>query len=335
MTASEILFRCSSLGKIMAEGRSALTDNQRVKLTELEMKMGRTAKQETEMQRLIYKRDHPELPVGVRKHLWDIYISKRYGRREDIENKFLDKGHEREEDSITLYSRVTKTFFSKNDQRLSNDYITGEPDLWIGRDNDKNMWNILRALKITDTKTSWSMNTWGRAQQEPLDDDWEWQMHGYMWLTGAEEADVALCLVNGTAMAIMNEKRIASYRYPGIDVDQDPGYKKKCRQIELNHIFDIDAFVKENPFYQLDYFSTVEGRERLSAVEAWKADGRDIPFRERCYIFNVKRDEGKIEKIKKRISECREFMNKNFFKLSACHYVPTHNFQECKSVYKH
>src|SRR5690242_313329 len=54
------------------------------------------------------------------------------GRKDEVSNKYIEKGHEREEDAITLYSRLTKTNFKKNSIRLSNDFTTGEIDLFEG-----------------------------------------------------------------------------------------------------------------------------------------------------------------------------------------------------------
>ena len=164
MQASDILFRCSSLGKIKAGPRE---------------KAGTIA-------------------PGVCTHLVDIFVSAVYGRREEAEGKMLEKGNQREEDSLTLLSRVHKNFYRKNDVRLSNKYITGECDIFIGE-------SIENATETIDTKTSWSANTFFRASHADLEEKYEEQGHGYMWLTGAKKHTVAYCLVNGTAQAIMDE----------------------------------------------------------------------------------------------------------------------------------
>jgi len=39
-------------------------------------------------------------------HCIDVFVSWKYGRREEIQSKFLDKGNAREEDAITLVSRI-------------------------------------------------------------------------------------------------------------------------------------------------------------------------------------------------------------------------------------
>lgn len=112
----------------------------------------------------------------------------------------MEKGNACEEDSITALSRVTKILFKKNDIRLSNEFVTGEPDLFLGE-------SIYNAERTDDTKTSWSAHTFFRAKNSELDKAYYWQGMAYMWLTGAKVHYVDFCLVNGTVEAILSEKR--------------------------------------------------------------------------------------------------------------------------------
>jgi hypothetical protein len=236
---------------------------------------------------------------GVETNLIDIFVSAKYGRREKIESKYLKKGHAREEDAITLLSRVTKKYLKKNDQRLSNDYVTGELDVFLGE-------HIRAAEETFDTKCSWSAHTFFRSKYKPLDPAYKWQGHGYMWLSGAKQHTVAHCLVNGTAQAISDEKRELAWRMGIIDPelsDDREKYLEKCRQIEINHIFDIEAFRKENPFFQFD-----------NDVKNWQWD---IPMEDRLHMFVVKRDEALIKEIKDRVIESRAWMNLNLFNKAA------------------
>lgn len=242
----DIKFRCSSLGFIMTNDRSGKS-------------MGE----------------------GAKTHLVDVFVSWKYHRREEIHGKFLDKGNEREEDSITLLSRINKKFYKKNDVRLTNDFITGECDIYLGED-------VEHAEETIDTKTSWSAHTFFRAKKAALEPKYEWQGHGYMFLTGAKKHSVCYCLVNGTAQAIMDEKRKLTYHY-GPDAETHEEYIRQAKQIEINHIFDMEAFKKENPFFQFD-----------NDLSEWCYD---IPMEERMHCFAFYRDEEKIEQIKKRCQE--------------------------------
>jgi hypothetical protein len=258
MNADNILFRCSSLGYLMTEPRDKSA-----------------AISETTI-----------------KHLVDVFVSAKYGRREEITSKFLDKGNEREQDAITLVSLITKDFFVKNTERLFNEYIQGEPDMYRGE-------HVRKAEITRDTKCSWSAHTFFRAKMAPVDKQYWWQAQGYMALTGAATAFVDYCLVNGTAHAILEEKRRASYKY-GIDCEQDEAYIEECRQIERNHIFDMEAFQRENI-----------GFDFHSNLNEWRWD---IPKEERHFAFVIKRDEVKIQQLYQRIRDCRDWMNAHLFK---------------------
>lgn len=260
MNANDILFRCSSLGHLMIEPRS---------------------KSET-------------ISESTKTHLIDVFVSYKYDRRENVHSKFLDKGNEREEDSVTLLSRIKKMMLRKNDIRLENEFISGEPDIYLGE-------NINCATETFDTKTSWSAHTFFRAKNAKLDKMYYWQGIGYMWLTGASKHTVAYCLVNGTATAIMDEKRKQSYQNGMIDISGNPSkkYLEICKQIEVNHIFDIESFKKENPFFEFD-----------NDINNWHWD---IPLEDRIHLFEFERNDEDILKLEQRIKDCRIWMNENLF----------------------
>lgn len=257
MNANDILFRSHMIGEIMP------SDNARVAFTQVAMDK-----------------------------MVEIYNFTLFGRREEIKSKFLEKGNEREEDSITLLSRLTKTVYRKNEDRLENKYISGVPDLFEGEE-------IRKSVRTIDTKTSWSKNTFDKARVKPLEKDYLWQGQGYMALTGAKSHTVAYCLVNGTAKLILDEKKKLLWNMS----EHDERYKKKCRQIEINHIFDIKHFIEENPGFDFD-----------NDIADWTYD---IPMVDRLFQFHILRDDVAIEKMYKRIKECRNWMTENLFKAEA------------------
>lgn len=233
------------------------------------------------------EREKPgQIQKTTQTHLIDCFVSWMYSRREEITGKTLEKGNSREEDSITLLSLVNKRFYKKNSIRLFNEFITGEWDLSFGEPIEETI----------DTKTSWSAHTFFRAKNNKLESNYEWQGHGYMMLTGAKKHTVAYCLVNGTPQAINDEKRKLAWKY-GADPETNPEYVKKCKQIEINHIFDLFSFKEENPNFDFH-----------NDLSEWKYD---IAMSERVFTFTFERDEQKIEQIKNRVIECREWIKNN------------------------
>lgn len=193
-------FRCSSLGHLMVDPKSKAA------------------------------KDAGELSESAKTHCMDIFISQQYGRKTDIQNKYVKKGLAVEEDAITLYSRVSKTFYKKNDKRLFNEYIQGEPDIYLGPE-------IENATHIKDVKSSWDIFTFFRTYCKDLSNLYEWQGKGYAWLTGAENASIAYCLVNTPPPLMEAEKRKMWYAL-GQPENDDENYMDACRVIERSMIYD-------------------------------------------------------------------------------------------------
>jgi hypothetical protein len=241
-------------------------------------------------------RDKKQLGETCITHLVDLFVQEKYGRREFITSKYLSKGNEREEQSIALLSFLTQVSYEKNTVRLENGHSQGEPDLFNGE-------SIYKAKRTLYIKSSWSVHTFFRTKQKPVDEEYYFQGQTYMDLTGADYHSVVFCLVNGTLKAIMDEKRIAAYQYGVLDPTQTTNeeYKERCRQIEINHIVDLDSFQEEYPHYDLD-----------NDLSQWKYT---IPYEDRLFQFHFERNQEDIDRMHERVIKCREWMNKNLFKI--------------------
>jgi hypothetical protein len=270
-----------------------ITDIQLARIDELNNKLSLTDKQAIELTELIKKRDSNELPIGVQNYLKKLYRGIKWNREGiDITSKYISKGNSEEQASITLLSLETKKFFKKNEQRLSNEYITGLPDIFIGE-------SIESAEKGWDVKTSWDWTTLP-YKGDKLDKDYEWQAHCYLFLTGAKEWTISHCLVNIPAELLDDEKRKLQYKIKSLDPESDPDYVEKAKKLEINFIYDYDKFVADYPYYQL-----------LHTKQEWVYD---VDRSQRVVSFLVKRDEKKIEEIKKRVEQCRLYIKQNLMK---------------------
>jgi hypothetical protein len=164
------------------------------------------------------------LSKTAQKHLLDVYIAEKYGRKKDIQTKQMKKGIEVEQDSIDLLSMYLKMPFSKNEQRFTNDYITGFPDII---DNDR----------IIDIKSSYDLWTFIGNIPDKLDSLYHWQMQSYMWLTGAKSAVIAYCLVN-TPESIIEQEKYYMLKKMDVATEENPEYVKEAIKIEFNMSFD-------------------------------------------------------------------------------------------------
>lgn len=195
MDFSQTLFRCSSLGYIMTESRS-----------------------KTE-----------PISETTKTHLIDVYVASRYGRQEDIQNKYIEKGLAVEEDSITLYSRIKQNLHFKNEDHLANQWIKGTPDLYLGP-------SIREATHIIDIKSSWDIYTFMRTLTKDVNKMYYWQLQGYMDLTGATSATLAYCLVDTPPQLIADECRRLMWKM-GVATEENPLYIEACEQLQRSMTF--------------------------------------------------------------------------------------------------
>jgi hypothetical protein len=242
---SKFTFRCSSYGALMTDPRegNGITDIQAGRLAELQAKEKRTEKQDEELAKLIIKKNaKPELSDTCKTELIKIYVSVKYGRVQNIENKYVKKGLAVEEDSITLLSRIKHKFYEKNDERLFNEFTNGEPDLFEGR-------SIRDADLILDTKSSWDIFTFFASMSKPVLKDYFWQMQGYMDLSGAREARLIYCLINTPDVLINEEKRKLLWKM-GVTTELNPDYLKACELMDKAMTYD-DIPLEEKFFEQI------------------------------------------------------------------------------------
>lgn len=285
---NEHLFRCSQLGKLMIGVSPALTANQEKELSDYRTKMvsGKiTDKQIIKMGDLIRKKDEkPSLSKSVETHLSDIHKGFFMKRDRQVSNKYTEKGIIVEEKSITLYSEVKNTLFLKNQKYYKNKFIHGTPD------------NVQK--KVRDMKNSWSLDSFPMYDKTIGNKDYEWQLQGYMELTGLKEAELVYALVDTPTSIINDELRRLDWKQGIFDIS---GNVKDDR---------IDLVVEtiNNMIY------TEQGLEEFcnqstSIEKKWFTDFFEIPKELRIKVFELEYSKESIESLYEQIAICRERLN--------------------------
>lgn len=285
---NEHLFRCSQLGKLMVGVSPALTSNQEKELSELRSKIlaGKiTDKQIIKMGDLLRKKDEkPELSKGVVSHLTDIHKGFFMKRDRKISNKYTEKGIRVEEQSITLYSEVKNTLFVKNQKYYSDSFKKGTPD------------NVQK--KVRDMKSSWSLDTFPMYDTCIGNKDYEWQLQGYMDLTGIKESELVYALVD-TPFSIINDE---------------------LRRLDWKQgIFDINGSVKEDRIPLVvetvsNMIYTEKGLDEFcqlstSIEKSWFTNFFEIPKELRIKVFELEYSKEAIQSAHEQIILCRERLN--------------------------
>ena len=160
MLDHKIIFRASSLADIMTEPK-AKTD---------------------------------KLSVGAKTAITKLAKEAVYGYDERISSKPMQKGIQVEDQSIELLNSVLFTSYAKNTERKTNEWITGECDIFTGS-------------KIIDIKSSWSLATFPALAEDGENKTYTWQLAAYMWLWDVDSAAIAYCLVSTPEELIGYEDR--------------------------------------------------------------------------------------------------------------------------------
>jgi hypothetical protein len=204
------------------------------------------------------------LSKTAQRHLLEVYIAEKYGRKKDIQTKQMKKGIEVEDESIELLNQYLNKDYSKNTQRFSNEFITGLPDIVA-----------LSPNTVVDIKSSYDLWTFLGNLPDKLDNLYYWQLQSYMWLTGSEKAYIAYCLVNTPFGIIEQEKR---YLLNKMDVisEESPEYVQEATKLEFNMTFDDIAVNErvlifpvernEDDILRIQY-KVEKAREYLSEIE--------------------------------------------------------------------
>lgn len=154
-------------------------------------------------------------------YIQDLFKEKELGIAREFWSRYTDKGIQMEDEAIDFAGQVLGwDFVVKNEQGYENDWITGTPDV-IAKD------------LLADIKCSWDGTTFPLFDTELKNKDYYWQLQGYMWLTGLDQAELVYCLMDTPHQIIEDEVRRAHWKAGLIDEDLD-----LREAVQSQHTFD-------------------------------------------------------------------------------------------------
>lgn len=166
--------------------------------------------------------DKNELPKGAITYLHTWVKEQVYNRKKEFTSKYTDKGICCEDDAIDMLADYYGWgLVTKNDEMYQDEYTTGTPDL------------VLSDL-IPDIKNSWDCFSFPLFDTK-LDTGYEWQMQGYMNLTGRNNAAVIYVLMDATIEIINDEARRNMYNLNLPEVTTDL-YNKVKANMTYSHL---------------------------------------------------------------------------------------------------
>lgn len=181
---SQLLIRCSSIGKLMAKPEAGDLDPALV-TPEVKAILAKTKRTDEEKSVLEEVR-RQSLSAGGKTHVRELLREDIYGYvPAQILSRPVLKGLQVEADCIAMLSRLTGRPLAKNTERRHNGLISGECDVFDAP---------LRHGR--DVKAAYSMETMPIVLDDCYDSGYEWQMRGYMLLWDAEQWSVDYVLVS-------------------------------------------------------------------------------------------------------------------------------------------
>ncbi len=214
--------------------------------------------------RAIKDRNAGNLSATTKTYIESWVKEKMFDRKKQFSNKYTEKGIEVEDESIDFL--VQNNFLelaSKNEKFFENDFLTGTPD-------------IIQPSEIIDVKNSWELFTFPLFETGNTNKGYDWQLQGYMSLTGKQSARLIYLLIDAPEILIEKEVYFATNN-------------KELLQSEYEEI--------EKGIYKNLTFG-------------------DILPKHRVKIFEIKRDEEKIEMIKNRVAQCQAYVDELVIKLN-------------------
>lgn len=218
------------------------------------------------------KKDAGEFGATAEKQLIRIYALEKWGREEKLVTDPIQKGIIQEGLGIELINRVEGETFVKNEERLDNEFITGIPDMFKGK-------NLAAAKLIGDNKCAYTAQSFLENEITELKKIYRVQMNGYCDLSGSKKAAVYFTLVSAPETMILKWQNKLKWDMGVIDESVNSEYRELADDIR----------------YQMT-FEDIPETERLIKIEVEREDElieeiHDVVVRARKWLaeFDAKR----------------------------------------------
>jgi hypothetical protein len=232
--------RCSGIGKMMSNSRAnpQLTDVQAKWIADYEARVKPpTDAQKLEYVRLLQLRENSKkviLSDTCIQYLMEVYAWETEGMisvsKESMELAATKKGKMAEMEAVELLSFVEDAVYTINKDRVSNDFLSGELDVFRGE-------SIYAATHVTDIKNAFDYPLFLKKINGGLENGQREQMQGYGDITGARNLTVANCLVSCPDEVIEDMKWKLARRLGAVTIES-PDFVSEWETWERSMKFD-------------------------------------------------------------------------------------------------
>ncbi len=255
--------RCSAISKVQANSQSnpVLTEKQAQKLDELEKKPELTEKQKAEMAELLVKKENGKkivLSNTCIEYLMEVYAWETQKmipvNKESLDLMAIKKGRMAEIAAGTMLCKVDKVLYKEHKERIYNDYLSGEIDLYEGE-------QVMKALAVVDIKNAFDYPIFLKKIHTGLEQGQREQVQGYCDITTAKIGWIANCLVDNPDEIIEDMKWKIARKMNAVTIEGTEfleEWKKWERSMRFSHIPEHKRVFK----IRIDPFTNFE-RQRL------------------------------------------------------------------------
>lgn len=264
---------------MLANSRSnpCITEKQLKTLDELEKKPSLSPNQKDEMARLLVLKENTGKVILsdvcvtylMEEYAWKVEKMVRV-TKELMDVPQMQKGTIVEPQSLKMLSMLDGVDYVENRaadgsrERIYNKYLSGEVDAYVGK-------SIMGAFKIPDIKSTWDYPTFLCKTQECITQDNDWQVKGYLDISGAPEGFIADCLVDADINThiklkykLLNKMNVAT--------EDAPEFKEKWAIIERSIQFSripIHKRVFKKPVEPMSDFERQRVYDRVKICREW------------------------------------------------------------------
>ena len=176
------------------------------------------------------------LSQGAKTYIRQVAKQDYFNYRVELDNKYINKGKDQEQDSIDLLNSVRFTNYKKNEVRIADGYLTGECD-------------ILAEDRVIDIKTSWNLETWPATPGEAHDNDYEWQGRAYLMLYDREIFELVFCMVTTKDEFLNQWEQIDLHRVDHIAPE------KRITSVIYERDLEKEQLIREKLIFANEYYS--------------------------------------------------------------------------------
>jgi hypothetical protein len=166
------------------------------------------------------------LSSTCKSYIEELFDELEYGYKKAFNSRYTNKGIQMERHGIALANTVLgwgldeEYIISGGQETFENEYVTGHTDICTDE-------------LLADIKCSFTQHTFPEHKDEIPNNDYIYQLQGYMWLTGHSKAELVYCQVNTPEHIVEDEIRREHWNNNLIDYDEE-----LAEMVRMQHNFD-------------------------------------------------------------------------------------------------